>query len=254
MKTNNTSPMANFSIATRLQTPVCKDTSTLEIHSIENVNNEPIGSEQSSIKISTSRDCRTITKTGQELFVQLLYHTRINKEETYFELSKAKSTHTMRAFQDGGSSCFEKNIGKERLYVQDRSERCVRGGADSPLFEKIFEVLKRRSSLSISFPSIWAKYSSPDLQQAYEICYRISTQGGHTADLLPGRHMYSAEEQRRYTEGYLTSIESSTIFGIYHKYTEKLSDTQSITRISMFQLQFQEDSNSGTATEDHEII
>ncbi|KAG1230937.1 hypothetical protein G6F35_001783 [Rhizopus arrhizus] len=113
--------------------------------------------------------------------------------------------------------------------------------------------LKDASSLSISIPSIWAKYSSPDLQQAYEVRYRTSTQGGYTTGLLPGRFMYSVEEQRRYAEDYLTSIESSTIFGIYHKYTEKFPDTQSITGIPRFQLQFQEDVNFGTATEDHEI-
>ncbi|KAG1136114.1 hypothetical protein G6F37_012451 [Rhizopus arrhizus] len=189
METNHFSPLADISIVQRIPTPVCETASSMEINSTEDVITRTTSRQYSGSEVSRSRYNREVPHTEQEFSLEFLHDSGGHKEETHIKLPTVEPVPSVRAFQDGRCPSPEGNHREERLYLQDRPERCISSSAHPSSFKKIFDLSERRHSLSIPISGLWSQYRSEDLQQDYEICHRTFTQTGHQIDLLSGRHI-----------------------------------------------------------------
>ncbi|KAG0927345.1 hypothetical protein G6F57_014696 [Rhizopus arrhizus] len=161
---------------------------------------------------------------------------------------------TCRAFQDGGSPSFARNHRTRRLYVQNRSKRCIRRHTNTPRFNGLFNFHKSRHRVQVSLPGFWSKRISKSFQQNNALCHRTIKERRNKINILFGRYMRFIQDKGRDEQ---VDRENQNPFGktrFYNKLYQEYTDTFQDSRIPRIYIQHQEDEDFSTTVKDQQYF
>ncbi|KAG0905527.1 hypothetical protein G6F57_012734 [Rhizopus arrhizus] len=217
METTNNSQLVIVCHISRLPNPVGFTTEIVETQNHALVIRRPTSSGCGSENLFTVRNHRSISNSEQTVSFKLLYDTRKDKTPTNLGLPDLEQIRTVPSLQDGRFTSIERSHRTKGLYVQNRSQRCLRGSTDTSEFSSLPVVYESRNCVPISFTSLWPERSTSCLFQIDEICYGALAETGNQTGVLPGRYLYSSKYEDRSGKELQIGNESFGIIGIHHK-------------------------------------
>ncbi|CAO3594558.1 unnamed protein product [Absidia cylindrospora] len=173
--------------------------------------------------------------------------------QTDFGLQTYQHLHPMLTFQDGRRAGTQGTHSTERLYLQTRSQRCVRSGSDSPAFSTIPIFSAPRRHLSIQDTSFWNECGPSGILQVDAICNCTVTGTRDSLGVLFGRHLFTGKINNRNGNDFITSLNTFGKTGLHHQQEEKRSRTEEDSGILGFPIQQLDDDDQGSGQEDGEI-
>jgi site-specific recombinase XerD len=195
-----------------------------------------------------------ITISEQGLPLQLFYCSRTNETSSDIGLHQSEQISSDSTFQNGRYSSLERYHRKRRLYVQDRSERCIRSSSNSQRFTTISGSRKPRYCIQLFFFSFRFEPSSESVHEINALCSRTTTSPRDKIDILFGRLLHTREIQKQDDGDGKSGDETPTRTWIPNQQGKECYCSEQSSRIFGVQDQFKGYEDFSSSSEDKQII
>ncbi|KAG2190635.1 hypothetical protein INT47_008410, partial [Mucor saturninus] len=253
LETTDNSSMAVVGYRAGLQITIPVQPSPMEIETNPIISHRSTSSRQCSRKIQDSSSDKEIAQPRSELLIPVLYDKRTEQNPTNSRLSYNQPISSMSTFQDGRSTCSQRNSRGWRLYGKDRFEGCICCSANQSRISKIPHISSSRYSLPISIPPFWIECGPEVVLKTDEVCSRTIQKKGNSLSILPRRYLFDFKDETRIEGSHSNGIITLNTIRFSDKLGEERFRTKTNTRFSRIHIQHEEHADHSPSGEDEQI-
>ena len=170
--------------------------------------------------------------SGRPILKQHLPCAQENRgQQASDKFKTSECLHSISTFQNGGFALIKRSVERERLSVQDRSERRLLLCSSSQKPEKIYSVSLGGAAIRIFMPMLWPGTGPTNFHEIVENPYSYIEENKYKAHYLSGRHTVDGPVRFRIENGQRHTNLSLSTPGISNKSEEICSDTMSKDRV-----------------------